>query len=172
MKRPSIAIGLCCFLLLASCAKQRVRVRREATIGNEILQVTMPAGKEVIHPVHGKEQWFGLGAMGGNGKVNANGVVQSHVFADGATIVTVNLNIQPAPKGSRFVAWLAKTGSKERVRLDVLQNPLNDVRHVITTEIAKDLRAYTDVLVTLERQSGPNETDPVQSKGLLKQVER
>lgn len=170
MKRTSVVIGFCCVLLLASCAKQRVR--REATIGNEILQVSMPAGKEVIHPQHGKEVWFGLGAMGGNGTTKANGVTQSHVFADGTTIVTVNLNIQPALKGSRFVAWLAKTGSKERVRLDVLQNPLNDVRHVITTELDKDLRAYTDVLVTLEKQSGPDDADPVQSKGLLKEVER
>ncbi len=170
MKRTSVVIGLCCVLFLASCTKQRVR--REATIGNEILQVTMPAGKEVIHPEHGKEVWFGLGAMGGNEKVKANGVAQSHVFADGTTIVTVNLNIHPAPKGSKFVAWLAKTGSKERVRLDILQNPLNDVRHVTTAEIAKDLRAYTDVLVTLEDQSGPHDTDPVQSKGLLKEVER
>ncbi|MSR86698.1 hypothetical protein EXS70_00800 [Candidatus Peribacteria bacterium] len=167
--RPLI-VGLLGILLLVSCKKETVR--KEFTIGNETLNVMMPTSKEVVHPVHGKESWFGLGSMGGEGKTNANGVAQAHVFADNTTTTTVNLNIQPAPKGSHLVAWLQKPGTIERVRLDVLQNPLNDVRHVITVDIDKDLRAYTDVVVTLEKASGYSDTDPVYAKGTLKQRKR
>ena len=82
------------------------------------------------------------------------------------------VNIQPTKKGMHFVAWLMKPGSTERVRLDILQNPLKDVRHVITAEIDKDLRSYTDVIVTRERDSGPSDSDPVQATGTLKQQHR
>lgn len=157
-------------ILLASCSKGRVR--REITIGSESFQVMMPAGKEIVHPEHGKEEWFAIGAMSGENGAKANGVAQSHVFADGTTIATVNLNIQEARPGFQYTAWLQKSGSTERVRLDHLQNPLNDVRHVITTEVEKDLRKYTEVVVTLQRTAGPTENDPVQATGTLKEQER
>lgn len=163
--------GFLCLVLLAACQKGRVRPQ-EIIIGNETVEVMMPTSKEITHPEHGKEEWFGVGAMTGAGEYKANGVSQAHVFADGTTIATVNLNIQPARTGTRFVAWLQKTGGTERVRLDILQNPLNDVRHVITAEVDKDLRAYTEVVVTLEQQSGYQDTDPVVSTGLLKEQKR
>ena len=169
---PRITTSLLCVLLVVSCSKGKVR--REATIGNETLQVVMPTGKEIVHPVHGKEVWFAVGAMSGEGKVKANGVAQAHVFADGETIVTVNLNIQPAPKGSHFVVWLQKPGSSstERARLEAMQNPFHDVRHVVTAEIAKDLRTYSQVIVTREHDAGPSQDDPVQSTGTLKEQHR
>ena len=122
--------------------------------------------------MHGEEQWFAVGALSGSNGTKANGVAQSHVFKDGTTVATVNLNIQPPPKGSEFVAWLKKPAGTERIRLDVLQNPLSDVRHVITTEVDKDLREYTQVEVTLERSAGPSEGDPIQATGILKRQER
>ncbi len=170
--RSVASLVLLSFLLLTACAKKEGRVRREITIGQEALNVMMPTGKDVTHPVHGAEEWFGLGPMGGAGDSKANGVAQSHVFANGTTIATVNLNIVAAPKGSQFVAWLQKPGSVERVRLDSLQNPFGDVRHVITADAKKDLRAYTEVVVTQERQSGASDTDPIVAKGTLKQQKR
>ena len=172
MRRITLSSAILCMLFLSACSTKPGVVHRETTIGNEAYNVLMPTGKDVLHPVHGKEVWFGVGAMSGEGKTNANGVAQAHVFADGATVATVSLNIQPAPKGSRFVAWLQKPGSIERVRLDVLQNPLNDVRHVITADVSKDLRAYTEVVVTQERASGASDTDPVVAKGTMKERRR
>ena len=169
-RKRLLSTALLCMVLLASCNKQTVR--RDATIGNEVFQVSMPVGKKVIHPVHGMEEWFAVGPMKGEGTTKANGVAQSHFFVDGTTSATVNLNIQPAPKGFRFVAWLRKPGAVERIRLDALVNPFHDVRHLVTVEVAKDLRAYTDVLVTLERTSGPDESDPVQATGVLKVQKR
>ncbi len=157
-------------LVLAACSKGRVR--QEVTIGNEVMQVVMPTGKDVIHPKYGKEEWFAVGAMKGEGETKANGVAQSHVFADGTTVATVNVNIHEAPKGSHFVAWLQKPGATERIRLDILQNPMKDVRHLITVDIDKDLSGYTSVLVTREAAGGPMETDPVVATGVLKVQER
>lgn len=158
-------------LVLVSCSRGG-SVRRETTIGSETLNVMMPSGKEVVHPVYGAETWFGLGAMKGNAPAKANGVAQSHVFEKGTTVVTVNLNITEAPKGSRYVGWLHKPGEAERVRLDVLLNPLNDARHVITVDVPKDLEGYTEVVVTQERASGPEDTDPVVAVGTMKVQER
>ena len=166
MKRlHAVLAAVFCTLLLVSCTKRPEQ--KEIILGTETVGVMMPVGKEVVHPIHGKEVWFAVGAMNGEGETLANGVAQSHVFADNASIVTVNLNIHPASKGSSFVAWVSKSGSKEKVRLDRLQNPLNDVRHVITVDLPKDLREYTNVIVTLEHDSGPSETDPVQATGTL-----
>jgi hypothetical protein len=80
--------------------------------------------------------------MSGVAPAKANGAAQAHVFADGFSSATVTLNIKEAPKGSHYVAWLRRPGSTtERIRLDTLQNPLNDVRHAMTVEIEKDLTA-------------------------------
>lgn len=159
-------------LLLLTACSSRGRVRREVTIGNEVMKVVMPTGKGVVHPTYGKEEWFAVGAIKGEGDTKANGVAQSHVFANGTTIATVNVNIHEAPSGYTFIAWLQKPGSQERIRLDALQNPLNDVRHLITAEVEKDLRGYTSVLVTKEGTGGPMETDPIVATGVLKVQER
>ncbi len=157
-------------LLLSACTTKTVR--RETVIGRETMEVVMPTGSIVEHPVHGREVWFAIGAMNGEAPVNANGMVQSHVFDDGTSLATITLNIHEAPKGSRYVGWLSQPSSSQRVRLDVLQNPLRDVRHAATVEIGKDVRAYTEAIVTLERQSGPSETDPIQATGTLKERQR
>ena len=168
--RRLLPIFLFSFLLMTAC-RGRQRVHTDTTIGKEVMQVVMPTGKGVVHPQHGKEEWFAIGPMKGEGDTKANGVAQAHVFADGATIVTVNLNIHE-PKAGYFVAWVQKPGSTERVLIDRMQNPLKDVRFAATADIAKDLRDYTTVIVTLQRSSSPQKDDPVVATGVLKHQER
>ena len=169
--RRIIAASFFSLLFLASCGKATV-VRKEATIGHETLEVMMLTGKKVTHPVHGEEVWFAVGPMSGEGQTKANGVAQSHVFADDASIATVLLNIQPPAKGYHYIPWFRKPGSADRVRLDALENPFKDVRHVITTEVKQDLRGYTEVVVTLERDAGASPSDPVQATGTVKEQHR
>lgn len=157
-------------LFLTACQKQPVR--RETILGSETMEVVMPTGRTIEHPVHGKEVWFGIGPVSGVAPTRANGAAQIHVFEDGTSSATVTLNIEPAPTGSRYVAWLQKPGTSERIRLDILQNPLRDVRHAATVEIDKDVRSYLDAVVTLERKSGPSETDPVRAIGTVKHQDR
>lgn len=157
-------------LLLAACSGKTVR--REVVIGRETMNVIMPTGSSIEHPVHGREVWFAIGPMHGQAPVAANGMTQSHVFADGTSLATVTLNIEEAPKNSRYVAWLRKPGSFERVRLDAMQNPMRDVRHAVTVEIDTDVRAYTEAVVTLEWNAGPSDSDPVVAIGAMKQRKR
>lgn len=163
----AVAVAL---LLFPACARKTVR--REVVIGRETMEVIMPTGSKVEHPVHGKEVWFAIGPVNGQAPFVANGMVQSHVFADGTSLATVTLNIEEAPKNSRYVAWLQKPDSAERVRLDALQNPLRDVRHAVTIEIDTDVSAYTKAVVTLERKAGPSDSDPVVAVGAMKQRKR
>ena len=162
------AVALPIFLLVG-CSKKPVR--RETILGRETMNVIMPQG-EIAHPVHGKETWFAYGAMNGVAPAKANGAAQAHAFADGFSSATVTVNIQEAPKGSRYVAWLRKPGSSERIRLDILQNPLRDVRHAVTVEIEKDLREFTEMIVTQERASGPSDDDAIVANGTLKLRQR
>ncbi len=171
MHRTRLLIAVILPLLLVSaCAKKSTR--GEAIIGSETVETVMPTGKNIVHPVHGREEWFAIGPMSGESPVNANGMVQSHVFADGTSTATITLNIAIAPKNSRYVAWLRKPGSVERLRLDVLQNPLKDVRYAATVEIDKDVRAYTEAIVTLEKIAGPSDSDPIQATGTLTERKR
>lgn len=162
----TVALSLL-FLSLAACASKG-RVRRETVIGRENIETVMVTGGKVEHPTHGLETWFAIGPMAGVEKVPANGVVQSHVFSDGASVASINLNIAIAPKGFRYVGWLKKAGSLERVRLGELSNPLGDVRHQVIADIAKDLSPYLEADVTLEATGGQKETDPVQATGTMK----
>lgn len=169
-QRRLLTASVLALLLLSACAKKSTR--GEAVIGSETVETVMPTGKTIEHPVHGREEWFAIGPMSGEEPVNANGMVQSHVFADGTSTATITLNIAIAPRNSRYVAWLQKPGSSERLRLDVLQNPLKDVRYAATVEIDKDVRAYTEAIVTLEGAAGPSENDPIQARGTLTERKR
>lgn len=157
-------------IVLAACA--RGRLRKEVVIGQETIPVVMPTGEGVTHPDFGKETFLAVGAMAGVKPAKANGVADMHVFEKGATIATVKLNIEEAPAGSHYVAWLKKPGSLEKIRLDKLENPLGDVRHGATATIEKDLHEYLEVVVTLEKNSGPSDSDIPQAQGLLKEQKR
>lgn len=165
-----VAVSVVLLLLLPACSRKTAR--RETVIGRETVDVIMPTNSNIEHPVHGREVWFAIGPMSGQSKFVANGMAQSHVFEDGASLVTVTLNIEEAPKNSQYVAWLRKPGSTERVRLDAMQNPMRDVRHAVTVELDADVSAYTEAVVTLERQAGPSDDDPVVAVGAMKERKR
>lgn len=170
MHHKRLFLVACSVLLVASCAKGRVR--RETVIGKELYQMAMPTGKDVVHPEYGKEIWFGIGPITGKGKVNANGMVQAHVFEKEATIVSVELNILASPKGSFYAAWLVNPTTKEKLRLDTLVTPFKDVRHFLTKTVEKDIRAMTQLQITLEKAAGPSDTDPVQAEGTMTERKR
>lgn len=158
------------FLLLAACAEENAQ--NDKVIGRENFQTIMVSGKKVEHPAHGLETWFALGAMNGVNGVAANGMGQSHVFEDGATIASINLNIVEAPKGFLYVGWLTKGDSGERIRLGALENPLGDARHQVIADIEQDLTGVMGLLVTKEGQSGPKDGDPVIAEGTMKERSR
>lgn len=164
ISKKLLLIG-CAVLLLASCS--RGRVRRETVIGKELYQVAMPTGRDVVHPEYGKEEWFGIGPLSGEGKVKANGLAEMHVFEEGVTVVTFQLNIEAPPQGSSYVAWLLKPDGSDALRMDSLGSPFKDVRHFLTMPHNRDLRGFSAVQIRQERNAGPSEGDAVVAKGAI-----
>jgi hypothetical protein len=161
------SIGLS--LSLVACGKDTVK--REAVIGKDVVTTVMPTGP-IVHPVHGKEIWFGVGAMGGAEKVKANGVAQTHVFEDANSIVDVRVNIEVPPAGTRYVAWVRQEGSTEYVEVGEMHSPTKDVRFAVNTTLKQDLRDMTSVAVTKESSTGKPTRKVIVATGTLKEQRR
>lgn len=159
--------------LLAGCVPEAVKVGNDdnATIGTQVLQQVMPGQSPVTTPDHGRELWFALTAMGGVPGTPANGVAQAHYLEDGTFIHTIQLNIERAPEGFFYEAWLSKSGG-EPVSTGHLRTPFGDVRHQLKHIGDADLRSYTSVRVTLEKDDGNPAPSETVAEGLLKEIKR
>jgi len=159
-------ILLVALFLLVSCGKEPT----EEPIGIEKHSRAMP-GKEIVDAKRGKELWFAVGILEGMEETQANGVVQSHFFEDGTSLITIQLNIEVPPDGFFYEAWLDR-GSLEPLSLGHLRNPMSDVRHERTFESKKDLREYTNVFVTREADDGNPAPGMRVAEGVLKERKR
>lgn len=171
MKRVFVSASLC--LLLSSC-KESVRIfsDEDAPIGNQVIRQVLPGQGPVEAPGHGKELWFAIGAMTGVPGVNANGVAQGHYLEDGVSIVTVQLNIEEAPDGSFYEAWLVSSDESALKSIGHLRTPFGDVRHSVKFIEETDIRGFTAVRVTLEKDDGnPAASAPV-AEGVWKERKR
>lgn len=155
-------------LLLVSCGNKTVKT--EVVIGKEVLTTVMPIGK-VEHPVHGAETYFGVGAISGEGKYQANGVAQLHVFENNSSLVDVRLNIEKAAAGFQYVAWIVGSDNV-RVRIGELASILGDARHAVNASLKENLHSATSVIVTVQKGSVAKDTDPVVAMGTLKERKR
>ncbi len=142
--------------LLTGCGSSATTVD-EPIIGTQSIQQMMPVKGKVEVPGHGEEKWFAYGAMSGNQWTPANGVVTAHVFEDGATIVTMQVNVEPAKDGTFYEVWIRDPKSQKSLSAGHLVNHFADARHGLKFESSDDLRAYTDVRVTLEKDDGDTE---------------
>lgn len=139
-------------------------------VGIEQHTRAMP-GKEIIDARRGKEVWFAVGVMEGVDGTPANGVAQSHLFDDGTSLVTVQLNIE-IPKDEFFYeVWLDR-GSLEPLSLGHLRNPAGDVRHQRAFESKEDLRLYANIFVTREADDGDPTPGMRVAEGVLKERKR
>lgn len=154
-------------LLLVSCGKG---IDTEAPIGIEEHQRAMP-GKEVVDTKHGKEIWFAVGVMDGVVGTPANGVAQAHVFEDGTSLITLQLNIGIPEDGFFYEAWLERW-SLDPLPLGHLRSVTSDVRHQRIFESPEDLQTFTNVFVTREADDGNADPGVRVAEGVLKERER
>ncbi len=122
---------------------------------DQILQVQeyskiMQTGKDLVDPVHGKEVKFYYGAVSGANGTNANGLAYVHVFEDGTSIVTVNLNIELSRRGTRYVAYLNNSTGDLPVKIGELKSIVGDVRHTMKNETQKSVSETLTVNVLRE----------------------
>ncbi len=148
MKR--ILVPLIALSLLTGCfgSKSGVKVGEKSLGTEEVKTVMLGAGKIPVTE-HGKELWFATGPIAGTNGTNANGVLQAHYMEDGTHIVTVELNIAMAPKGSRYVAYAVDAAGANPVEVGDLINLTGDVRHRLISERKADLRNHTQIRVDL-----------------------
>lgn len=145
----------------------------EQAIGVEVLTQPMPSNGKVELPGHGLEEWFAYGAMMGTQWTPGNGVVTGHVFSDDTTVVTMQLNVEPAKEGTFYEAWIRNPKTGTSVSIGHLVNGQGDARHGLRFESPEDLRAFTEVRVTLEQDDGnADASTTVIANGMLKATKR
>jgi hypothetical protein len=158
--------------LLVACGKPATTVE-EPAIGTQSIQQMMPVNGKVEVPVHGEEKWFAYGALSGNQWTPANGIVTGHIFEDGATIVTMQVNVEPAKDGTFYEVWIREPDSQKSLSAGHLVNHFSDARHGLKFESPDDLRAYSEVRVTLEKDDGDTSASTnVIATGTLKPTKR
>ena len=157
-------------LLLLDCA-QKQKMAIDKSTGEHTVKQVLPGQGPVEAPGHGKELWFAIAPLTGV-SIPANGVAQAHYLEDGASIVTVQLNIERAEEGSFLEAWLVGADPTKRISLGHLRTPFGDVRHQLKYIGKDDLRSYTTVLVTLEEDDGNPSASESVAEGVLKDIKR
>lgn len=168
MKR--IAFVLVPFVLFAACKKESVSIVGSGKdMGSQTLVQVLPGKGPIETPDHGKELWFAITPLTGLKGKPANGVTQAHYLEDGTFLVTVQLNIERAPDGFFYEAWLANDAGVE-VTLGHLRTPFGDVRHQLKFLGKQDLRTYSKFFVTLEKDDGNPAASEAVAEGKL--VER
>lgn len=148
MKYPRIAFITLLFLSVAvsACGKQ-------PDPDGEILEVkeyttVMKNGKVLVDPVHGKEVKFWYGAVGSE---KSNGVAYIHVFEDGTSVVTANVNILIADEGTHYQVYLKSADGKKQIDVGELQSIIGDARHSVRFETTEDLSSMLNMEVRHEK---------------------
>jgi hypothetical protein len=160
-------------LFLFSCtpAQPGSAVEEPPLDTEEVMQV-MPQGGKIVDPDHGEEVWFAIGPMEGVGTTPANGVAQLHVFKDGATVQTMQMNIERAPDGFFYEGWLVNPEGGDPISSGHATSNFGDTRHFLHYTSDQDLRAYTKAVLTLERDDGNPAPAEHVAEGTLKHYER
>jgi hypothetical protein len=174
MRRSLPAIVLLSLsVALVGCKQTGVRVQPDQVIGEEQFNVVQPNAGDVRDDTLGKEVWFAYGAMSGINKTNANGVATGHFFDSTMYVLGIQLNIQPAVKGSFYEAWLTDEEGIQMQSAGHLTNPFGDVRHQLRFDMKKDLRPLKHIVVTLEKDDGnPSPSDQRVAEGTIKEQKR
>jgi hypothetical protein len=130
-------------LVLAACGAPE---ETDKPLAIESYTKVMKTGKKLVDPVHGEETGFWYGAVGGE---KSNGVAYIYTFQDGASVVTLNLNVLPAEKGTRYHAYLLSDDGKKEVDLGELRSIIGDARHSLKFETTESIEGMLRVEVKL-----------------------
>lgn len=137
---------------------------------DKILQVQeytqiMKGDKDTPDPVHGRETSFYYGAVSGADGTNANGLAYIRVYEDGTSAVTVNLNIELPPSGTKYVAYVQNSAGDISIKVGELVSIVGDVRHAVKFETKEDATKTLSVKV---RREGKGDSVLV-AEGTMKQ---
>ncbi|MDD5054991.1 MAG: hypothetical protein PHZ00_01845 [Candidatus Peribacteraceae bacterium] len=159
-------------LSFAACGGKTV-IKPDNTATGKIQEYNKVTGKDLeTSPEHGTLAHLWYGALTGINDTPANGVGFLREFEDGVFTGSLNLNILPRKDGKRFIAWMAKPGGADPVRVGELTSIVGDSRHSLSFEVTEILSDRTVVLITLETTPEPASPGTRAAEGTLKEVER
>jgi hypothetical protein len=154
--------------LLAGCGKE---INVGEPLGSETFRFNMPSGA-VQDLRFGKEVTFYYGAIAGTPSVPANGLGKIHIFEKGKSLFTLQVNIALPKDGYFYEGWLINSKTGERLSAGHLKSLFGDVRHNLDYQADQDLRAYTKVVITLEKDDGNPAPGMEVATGTLKELKR
>ncbi|MDD5751534.1 MAG: hypothetical protein PHS73_03370 [Candidatus Peribacteraceae bacterium] len=174
MKHFSLLLFLPLFpvLLLAGCGGTEDPSGKTETGSVATFRYNMPAGGVIIDAEKGKETWFAYGAVAGTEGIPANGLAKSHRFENGQYLHTLQVNIGLPKDGFFYEGWLLHPKTGERISTGHLKSIFGDARHTLSFEGTADLRAYTSVVITLEKDDGNSTPGTEAATGTLKVLKR
>lgn len=155
--RIRIATGIVLGLLFIGCSTSE---KKDTAAELQKYSSVSQKGADEVDPAHGEQTGFWYGAIGSE---KSNGVAYVRSYVDGVSVITVNLNVLVAEKGSHYEAFLmANDGAKKEIDLGEISSIIGDVRHsgnfVVTTNIdgmraievrlQKGARGGTEVVAT------------------------
>jgi hypothetical protein len=170
MRRATfVALSLALALTLSACSKP---ISRDE---GDILEVkkfntVMQTEKDLIDPVHGKQTAIWYGAMNGVGETNANGAGFVHRFEDGASTITLNLNVLEAPKDYRYVGVLTTPDGSRSVDIGEISSIIGDARHSGRVETVVDVTGMTLINVYSVKGSQKASAGTLIATGTLKEA--
>lgn len=166
MKSPLRMLWLA--LLLSACGGS---VGVSEPLGSESFRYNMPSGS-VQDLRFGKEVWFAYGAVAGTAATPANGLAKVHVFEKGSSMHTIQVNIALPRDGSFYEGWLLNPITGVRISSGHLKSLFGDVRHNLDFKADYDLRAFSQVIITLERDDGNSAPGTEVAAATLKALKR
>jgi len=173
MKKQTFLLCAVLPLLLVACGKKATVEQGDSGTGaNAAFRYNFPTGGTVEDQRFGKETWFAYGALAGVENFPANGLAKSHCFEKEECIHTIQANISISKNGTFYEGWVLDPKTGERLSTGHLKSTLGDVRHNLSFETAKDIRAFTKVLITLEKDDGDPAPGKLVAQGTLKELKR
>ena len=165
-------LSLLAFTLLLTACGDKVTVDSgfNGVDNVEVIRKAMPTGGKVADLVHGEEVWFAIGSLTGVEGTIANGVAQTHVYEDGASLHTVQLNIERPEEGFFYEGWIIK--GDDVLSTGHAKSRFGDVRHFIQFQTDKDLTDYYEIVITLEPDDGNPAPAAHVAEGVLKYRQR
>lgn len=169
MRRSSLILVLVVALSLSACSKPISRDDGDVLEVREFNTV-MQTEKDLIDPVHGRQTAVWYGALNGVGGTNANGVGFVHMFEDGVSVMTVNLNVLPAKKDSHFVAVLSDQAGTKKITIGEVSSIIGDARHSAKFQTDADVTGMSVLNVYSVLQSESVEYGTLVASGTLKEA--
>ena len=167
MKRSIVLLGMLP-LLLAGCGSG---TDGSAPLGSESFRYNIPSGA-VQDLRFGKEVFFAYGPVSGSKDFPANGLAKVHVFEKGVSLHTLQVNVAMPKDGTFYEGWLVNPKTNERLSTGHLKSLFGDVRHNLDYQAERDLRAFTKVIITLEKDDGNPAPGTEIATGILKELKR